>query len=124
MVSPSSSGGGADVGGGRTTSTVASTSPLSAGPVNLPAVLKDRVPNLRPQSSRGPHPPVPPRSPRRVNISVAGKSVNNSTPSKGEMRRDVTVFCNMHLESLSSKLAWLHTNFTPLRLIVSALVLF
>ncbi|XP_045031615.1 phosphatidylinositol 4-phosphate 5-kinase type-1 gamma isoform X2 [Daphnia magna] len=46
----------------------------SGTPVNLPAVLKDRVPsNLRLASgagSRGPPPPVPPRSPKRVNIAV------------------------------------------------------
>nr|CAH0105452.1 unnamed protein product [Daphnia galeata] len=46
----------------------------SSTPVNLPAVLKDRVPsNLRLGSgagSRGPPPPVPPRSPKRVNIAV------------------------------------------------------
>lgn len=40
-------------------------------PVNLPAVLKDRVPNtLRPGGSRGPPPPVPPRSPKRVNVNT------------------------------------------------------
>ena len=113
MVSPSSSGGGGDIVGGRTNPTVAATSPLSAAPVNLPAVLKDRVPNLRPQSSRGPPPPVPPRSPRRVNISVAGKSVNNSTASKGEIRTDVSVICSMNLDTLTSKLAWSYTSFTP-----------
>lgn len=47
---------------------------VGGAPVNLPAVLKDRVPNtLRPGSgagSRGPPPPVPPRSPKRVNIAV------------------------------------------------------
>jgi len=86
VVSPSSSGGGGDFGGGRTNSAGNSTSPLSTIPLNLPAVLKDRIPGLRTQSSRGPPPPVPPRSPRRVNISVAGKSVNNSTGSKVSFR--------------------------------------
>ena len=40
--------------------------------VNLPAVLKDRVSGnmrLTSGSTRGPPPPVPPRSPKRVNIA-------------------------------------------------------
>ena len=44
----------------------------SVTPVNLPAVLKDRVSGnnrLTSGSTRGPPPPVPPRSPKRVNIA-------------------------------------------------------
>ncbi|XP_046439243.1 phosphatidylinositol 4-phosphate 5-kinase type-1 gamma-like isoform X4 [Daphnia pulex] len=65
-----SSAAGNSVGGG------AGAGGSSSTPVNLPAVLKDRVPsNLRLGSgagagSRGPPPPVPPRSPKRVNIAV------------------------------------------------------
>lgn len=67
---------------------------LSAGlnsgtPVNLPAVLKDRVPsNLRPGSGagpRGPPPPVPPRSPKRVNIAVPPfQGGTPAGPAKGD----------------------------------------
>lgn len=56
-------------------------------PVNLPAVLKDRVPSsLRPGtgSSRGPPPPVPPRSPKRVNIAAPTPAVSSAGPAKGD----------------------------------------
>lgn len=65
----------------------------SGTPVNLPAVLKDRVPsNLRLASgagSRGPPPPVPPRSPKRVNIAVPTSQGGVSAgPAKGEMNKE------------------------------------
>lgn len=77
----------------------------SGTPVNLPAVLKDRVPsNLRPGSGagpRGPPPPVPPRSPKRVNIAVpssqGGASAGSAKGDKNEPRRiyvlQSVVFC-------------------------------
>ena len=56
-------------------------------PVNLPAVLKDRVP-LGPRpgglGSRGPPPPVPPRSPKRVNISAPSPRTVPTNVAKGE----------------------------------------
>ena len=53
-------------------------------PVNLPAVLKDRVPNtLRPGGgggggSRGPPPPVPPRSPKRANVNAPATQTSSA----------------------------------------------
>jgi hypothetical protein len=58
-------------------------------PHNLPAVLKDRAPPASSLgkmsqlgSSRGPPPPVPPRSPKRINSPAVPASVAPST--KGE----------------------------------------
>lgn len=59
----------------------------SSGPFNLPAVLKDRVPHgLRPgPGSRGPPPPVPPRSPKRVNINAPSPRGVPTNAAKGEI---------------------------------------
>ena len=57
-------------------------------PINLPAVLKDRAPpasslgKMSQLGSRGPPPPVPPRSPKRINSPAVPASVAPST--KGE----------------------------------------
>lgn len=82
-----SSAAGNSVGGG------AGAGGSSSTPVNLPAVLKDRVPsNLRSGSgagagSRGPPPPVPPRSPKRVNITVPTSQGGVSAgPTKGDKK--------------------------------------
>lgn len=57
-------------------------------PVNLPAVLKDRIPsNLRPGSSRGPPPPVPPRSPKRVTGTAPSAAPAPPGSGKGDQSR-------------------------------------
>jgi len=64
------------------------TTSAHSQPVNLPAVLKDRMPsNLRPgtgSSSRGPPPPVPPRSPKRVNTAASTPAVSSTGQAKGD----------------------------------------
>ncbi len=77
----------------------------SSTPVNLPAVLKDRVPsNLRLGSgagSRGPPPPVPPRSPKRVNIAVpTSQGGVLAGPNKGDKTASASFSHVLHHHTL------------------------